>query len=141
MWWKVATEFMVSQGVAGSFDCVRLCLTSLRMTVGKIGSNSSFQLFLKQVVESLAGVGGLGSHRGGGFFFGGDQDGVEGAGILYVFACDALRDGLHAFKTLGGIEVRALLAGVQFKGTLRTILGNFPDGRQHRTALGAARHG
>jgi len=32
LWWKFLDEFVVLSADTGSFDCVRLCLTSLRMT-------------------------------------------------------------------------------------------------------------
>ena len=33
LWWKLLDEFVVLSAGTGSFDCVRLRLTSLRMTI------------------------------------------------------------------------------------------------------------
>ena len=86
-------------------------------------------LLLEQIIEGCAGVGGLGGGGRGGFFFGGDTNRVERAVVLHIFARDAFGNGLHALETLGGIEVGALLAGMQFETALRAVIGNLSQRR------------
>ena len=56
--------------------------------------------------------------RSGSLLLNHDAHRVEGALICLIFARDPLRNGLHAFETVGRIKVRALLARVQFEATL-----------------------
>ena len=59
--------------------------------------------------------GGLGVRRGGGVFFDGHAEFVEGAIIFCVLGSDALGNWLRAFELDAGIEEAALFAGVKFE--------------------------
>lgn len=101
-------------------------------------AGQSGRLFLEQVFECFACI--VNARRaGGGFFFHHDAHGVEGARVLYVFAGNAFHDWLTAFKPAGGIEIGALLAGVQLKAALRALSGLVAEHLQHGAALGATR--
>src|ERR1700723_99394 len=97
-------------------------------------------LLLEQILERLAGVVGAHADRRGRFFFAGHANFVERAIVARVFFGDSLFDGLHALKTASGIEIHALLAGVEFEGALGTETGG-RDGLQHGAALRAAGDG
>src|SRR5579862_8143930 len=90
--------------------------------------NSPFEedLLLEKIVKRRARVGRFGAYRSRRLFFRGDPDRVKRAGVLHILARDPLRNGLHAFEAARRIEVRALLAGVQLKPALRTLLRHFP---------------
>src|SRR5581483_7921892 len=94
---------------------------------------------LKEVFEGTPGVfrayaaaGGFPFHR----HFQCEKRAVVG-GIL---ASDAGGNGLAAFESRGGIEVRALLAGVQCRAALGTASRGIRHGGQYGAALGAARN-
>src|SRR5882762_2688838 len=55
--------------------------------------------------------------------------------LALVLARDAFRDGLSALEPAGGIEVRALLAGVQLKFALRALADGVAQRLQERTTL------
>jgi hypothetical protein len=57
-----------------------------------------------------------------------------------VFPRHALSNRLRAFEPRGRIEVRALLAGMQFESAFRTLAHGIFQRRKYRPALPAARH-
>lgn len=89
-------------------------------------------LFLKKILERLAGVAGarnvlggnswtsLGSRRRGIFLDGGAKF-VKPAIVLLILAGNALGNRLHAFKSRGCIEVRALFARVKLETAFRAF--------------------
>src|SRR6202035_33091 len=74
-----------------------------------------------------------------GVFFNGGAKFVELAIVPLVLARDALRNRLHAFKTRGGVKIRALLAAMQLEGTLRTLAFGVETRLQHGAAIRASR--
>ena len=107
--------------------------------------------FFEQVFEGLAGVGGarwgwgrrcgggrLGVRRGGGVFFNGHAEFVEGAIVFCVLGGDALGNGLRAFELDAGIEEAALLAGVKFELAFGAGAIGVEAGGQDRAAICAA---
>src|SRR5262249_28789508 len=60
--------------------------------------------------------------------------------IAGVFLGNPFRNRLHAFEALGGIEVRALLAGMEFESALWALAGRVGEHGQEGAALGAARY-
>ena len=110
--------------------------------------------FFEEVFEGLAGVGGarrrwgracgrgrLGVRRGGGIFFNGHAEFVEGAIIFCVFGSDALGNGLRAFELDAGIKEAALFAGVKFELAFRAGAVGVEAGGQDRAAICAAAAG
>src|SRR5574341_1424960 len=82
------------------------------------------RLLLEEVVEGFAGVGrarrggiGGGLRRGNGgrsgVLFDGHADREKGAVVAGVFGKDALGDGLGTLEAGTGVEIHALLTGVQ----------------------------
>jgi hypothetical protein len=107
--------------------------------------------FFEEVFEGLAGVGGarwgwgrrcgggrLGVRRGGGVFFDGHAEFVEGAIVFCVLGSDALGNGLSAFELDAGIEEAALLAGVKFELAFGAGAVGVEAGGQDRAAICAA---
>jgi hypothetical protein len=110
--------------------------------------------FFEEVFEGLAGVGGarrrwrrscgrgrLGVGSGGGIFFNGHAEFVEGAIVFCVLGGDALGDGLRAFELDAGIEEAALFAGVKFELALWACAVGVEAGGQDRAAICAAAAG
>lgn len=110
--------------------------------------------FLEEIFEGLAGVGGarwgwgraggggrLGVRSGGGIFFNGHAEFVEGAIVFRVLGSDALGDGLRAFELDAGIEEAALFAGVKFELALWACAVGVEAGGQDRAAICAAAAG
>jgi len=111
------------------------------------------QSFLKQVVESAAGV--IGTLRrgiGGNLRSSGRGDGgrrrilfhcgakrIERAVIARVFLGDTLGNRLRALKLRAGIEIHALLAGMQLETATRAGALGVETGLQHGAAVRAAR--
>ena len=85
-----------------------------------------------------SGGGRLGVGRGGGVFFNGHAEFVEGAIIFGVLGSDALGDGLRAFELDAGIEEAALLAGVKFELAFGAGAIGVEAGGQDRAAICAA---
>ena len=84
------------------------------------------------------GRGRLGVRRGGGVFFDGHAEFVEGAIIFCVFGGDALGDGLRAFELYAGVEEAALLAGVKFELAFGARAVGVEAGGQNCSAICAA---
>lgn len=102
----------------------------------------------------MAGVGGarwgwrrasggrrLGVGSGGGIFFNGHAEFVEGAIIFCVLGSDALGDGLRAFELDAGIEEAALFAGVKLELTFGAGAAGVEAGGQDCAAICAAAAG
>jgi hypothetical protein len=112
-------------------------------------------LLLEKVLESLTRVvvawrgrrGGVGSllcvGGGGGVFLDRCAKFIEGAVVLRIFGCDALWDGLGAFKLRAAVEKAALFATVQLESALGTLAVGVKAAGEHGAAIGAAsaRHG
>src|SRR6267143_4104019 len=110
-------------------------------------------LLLEKVLESLAGVvvarrgrrGGVSSllciGGGGGVFLDRCAKFVEGAVVLRILGCDALWDGLGAFKLRATVEEAALLATVQLESALGPLAVGVEAAGEHGAAIGAARAG
>src|SRR5713226_1047956 len=110
-------------------------------------------LLLEKVLEGLAGVvvarrgrrGGRSSllrvGSGCGVFFHGGAKFVEGAVVLRVFGCNALRNRLRAFKLRAAVEEAALFATVQLESALGTLAIGVEAAGEHRAAIGTARAG
>jgi hypothetical protein len=96
------------------------------------------RLFLEQIFKGLAGVQGTRRCRRRGLFFYAHADGIKRALIDLVFAGNSCGDGLSAFKAGGGIEVRALLAGMKFETALGTLSDWIRKRIQQRAALSTA---
>jgi hypothetical protein len=95
---------------------------------------------LEQILKRLPRIVGPQGGWSGGFLLAGDTKFVERAIVAHVFLLHALGDRSHALEAAAGIEVRALLAGVQFE----TALGTKARGRhplQDRAALRTSRDG
>jgi|HubBroStandDraft_5_1064220.scaffolds.fasta_scaffold09547_3 hypothetical protein len=97
-------------------------------------------LLFEEILECLAGVVGAQAGWGGGFLFAGDADFVERAVVARIFLGYALGDRLHALEAASGIEIHALLAGMEFEAALGAKAGRW-DCLQHGAALGAAGNG
>ena len=123
------------------------------MKVQTCGSEKSLHFF-EEVFEGLAGVGGarrrwrrscgrgrLGVGSGGGIFFNGHAEFVEGAIVFCVLGGDALGDGLRAFELDAGIEEAALFAGVKFELALWACAVGVEAGGQNGAAICAAAAG
>ena len=87
------------------------------------------------------GGGRLGVRRGGGIFFNGHAEFVEGAIIFCVLGSDALGDGLRAFELDAGIEEAALFAGVKFELAFGACAVGVEAGSENRAAICAAAAG
>jgi hypothetical protein len=97
-------------------------------------------LLLEQIFERLAGVVGAQAGGRGRLFFAGHADFEEGAIIADIFFRDALFDRLHTLEAAAGIEIHALLAGMQFEAALGAETG-WRNCLQHGAALGTAGNG
>ncbi len=100
------------------------------------------RLFLKQILKRRPRIVGLQTRRCGRFLFASHANLVQRTVIARILFRDPLLDRLHALEAAAGIEICALLAGVQFKPALRTL--PFPRAcrtLQHRSALCAPRDG
>jgi|SRR5580700_5528267 len=97
-------------------------------------------LLLEKIFEGLAGVIGAQGGWGGCFFFPGHADFVKGAAITGIFLGHTLGHRLHALEALAGIEIHALLAGVEFESALGAEAGR-RNGLEHGSALRAPRYG
>jgi len=112
-------------------------------------------LFLEEIVESLASVGGTrrSGFRDGGllrglgigrrrrvFFYGGAKF-VKSAGVLAVFGRDAIGDRLRTLELRAGIEEPALLAAMKFEMALGALAVGIETGGEDGAAVGAARAG
>jgi hypothetical protein len=94
---------------------------------------------LKQILKGLPRIVGLQAGGRGCFLLPGHADFVERTIIPGIFLGHALLHRLHALEAASGIEIHALLAGMQ----LEAALGTKPRRRnrlQHRAALRAARN-
>jgi hypothetical protein len=97
--------------------------------------------FLEQIVEGLPCVGGPQRLGRRSFLFHHDANGVEGAIVALVLAGNSFGDGLRTFKTARGIEVRTLLAGMEFESALGTLANRFTERFKQRSTLRTSRHG
>src|SRR5580692_4553958 len=97
-------------------------------------------LLFEEILECLAGVVGAQAGWGGGFLFAGDADFVERAVVARIFLGHALFHRLHALEAASGIEIHALLAGMEFEAALRAKT-RWRDRLEDRATLGAARDG
>jgi len=99
-------------------------------------------LLLEQILKRMPRVAGAHAAQAGGsggLLLTRNADLKECAIVAHIFFFDALRNRLHALEAAAGIEIIALLAGVQLESALRTN----PRRRhplQHRATLRAARH-
>jgi hypothetical protein len=108
-------------------------------------------LLLEKVLESLTRVvvarrgrrGGVGSllcvGGGGGVFFDRCTKFIEGAVVLRILGCDALWDGLGAFKLRAAVEEAALFATVQLESALGALAVGVEAAGEHCAAIGTAR--
>jgi hypothetical protein len=108
-------------------------------------------LLFEEILEGLAGVvvarrgrrGGVSSllcvGGGGGVFLDRCAKFVEGAVVLRILGCDALWDGLGAFKLRAAVEETALFATVQLESALGTLAIGVEAAGEHRAAIGTAR--
>lgn len=96
-------------------------------------------LLLEQIFEGRPRIVRPQAGGSGSFFLPGHAHFVERAFIAGIFLRDPLLHRLHALKPAARIEIRALLAGMQFKAALRAFL---PAGHplQHCSALRTARY-
>jgi hypothetical protein len=94
-------------------------------------------LLLEQIFECLPRV--IGAQVGWcrGFFLPDDADFEEGALVARIFLPHAFLYWLHALEAASGIEIHALLAGMQFEAALGTKARR-GDGLQHGATLRAA---
>ncbi len=92
---------------------------------------------LEQILEGLSRVVRTQAGGRGSFFFSGHANLVESALVPSVFLGNPLLDRLHALEPAARIKIRTLLARMQFKSALETLIAR--RGGQHRPALGAAR--
>jgi len=95
-------------------------------------------LFLKEALERLARVFRAADAGRGGLALHPHPHREEGALVGGVLARDALGDGLLALVTRGGIEVRALLAGMQRPSALAAQARGFVQRLDQRPAQRAA---
>lgn len=100
----------------------------------------NFRSVFEQIIKRLARRIGLCRRSGRSLLFDSDADGIKGALVLRIFLCDPLRHWLHALESARRIEIRALLAGVQFEAAFRTLTKGFRERGQQSSALGAARY-
>ena len=100
---------------------------------GDFSGKASGSLLLEQIFERLSRV--VGPQTGGRrrFFFSGYADLIQRAVVARIFLWDSHRHGLHALKPAAGVEIRTLLARMQFKTALRTL-----PTRRHSLQYGAA---
>ena len=96
-----------------------------------------FSLFFEKILKRSARIRGT-LAAAGSFFLDGDAHRVEGAVVALVFGRNPLFNRLIAFETAGGIEVLALLAGVQFEAAFRTLAHRLGKCLKHSPALRAA---
>ena len=105
----------------------------------RLSLRPSANLLLEQILKSLTSiVGALGRGRGC-LLLDHHSHRVKRALVALVFARNAFRNRLGALKAAGRIEVRALLAGVQFETTFGTLPDWIADRLQNRSALRTAR--
>jgi len=107
-------------------------------------------LFLKKILERLAGVAGTRNVLGGnswtrlrsrrrGIFLDGGAKFVKSAIVLLILAGNAFGNWLHAFKSRGCIEVRALFAGMKLETTFRAFAFGIESLLQNRSAIRTSR--
>src|SRR5258705_9425864 len=105
-----------------------------------------FYLFLKKILERLAGVAGARNVLGGncrtrlrsrrrGIFFDGGAKFVKPAIVLLILAGNSLRNRLHAFKSRGRIKIRALFAGVKLESAFRAFAFRIESLLQNSAAI------
>src|SRR5579864_4474022 len=113
------------------------------------------ELFLEEILESLAGIIGARRARSGGgrylrglcvgsrrgVFFDGHAEFVELAVVLGVLGSDALGDGLSALELGAGVEEAALLATVKLELALGTLAVGVEAGGKNCAAVGTAAAG
>jgi len=97
-------------------------------------------LLLEQILKRLPRIAGPLAGRCGRFLFPRHADFKQRAIVSRVLLGNPFLDRLHALESAARIEIHALLAGVQFETTLRTLPA-CRQSLQHRAALCAARHG
>ena len=100
----------------------------------------SYVSLLEQILKCLPRIVGPRRSRRGRFFLPRHSHLIKLAIVARVFARNPHRDGLHALEAAAGIEVRALLAGVQFEAALGALAGR-RHALQHGAALRAAGNG
>jgi hypothetical protein len=91
----------------------------------------------EEIIECLSRAGRGRRCSGGSLLLHPHADRVELAVVTGILLGDSLRDVLRTFKPLRRIEVRTLLAGVQFEGTLGALAQRLSNSSQNRAALGA----
>src|SRR5271167_3515861 len=112
--------------------------TSWRNFSGHGSTRISADSLLKEALERLARIFRAADAGRGGLALDAHPHGAEGALVGGVLARDALGDGLLALVTRGGIEVRALLAGMQRSAALPAQTRGFVQRLDQRPAQSAA---
>jgi hypothetical protein len=111
-----------------------LCALSVLCVV-----NALAVLFLKQILKRRPRIIRTQTRRSRSLLLPGHANLKQLTLIPRVLLCDPLLHRLHALEPAPRIEIRTLLAGMQFKPALRTFLIHRHP-RQHRPALRAPRH-
>src|SRR5258706_10587549 len=107
---------------------------------------NDFILFLKKILERLAGVAGARNALGGnswtrlrsrrrGILFDSGAKFVKLAIVLLILAGNAFGNRLHAFKSCGRIEVRALFAGMKLESAFRAFAFRIESLLQNSAAI------
>lgn len=97
-------------------------------------------LIFEQIVECAARIVWLCGASRRSLLFNAHADGEKLAFVACIFLRDPLRNRLHALEATGRIEIRALLAGVQFEAALGALAERLGKHCQERAALRAARN-
>src|SRR6266404_1983461 len=103
-------------------------------------------LFLKKILERLAGVAGTRNVLGGnswtrlrsrrrGIFLDGGAKFVKSAIVLLILAGNSLGNRLHAFQSLRRVEIRALFAGVKLESAFRAFAFRIESLLQNSAAI------
>jgi hypothetical protein len=111
---------------------------------------SNISLLLKEILERLAGVAGARNVLGGnrwsghgsrrrGILFDGCAEFVKPAIVPLILAGNAFENRLHAFKSRGRVEVRALFAGVKLESAFRAFAFRIETLLQNSSAIGTSR--
>ena len=82
----------------------------------------------------------MGRGRGGwsSVLLDGPAEGEKGTFVARVLRKDAVRDGLHALEARAGVEIHALLAGVEVDGATGALAVGVEAGEKDLAAVGTA---